>query len=31
LVPGMKKKASVRLLPTGVNRRNGLKVLKMLP
>jgi hypothetical protein len=31
LVPGRKNKASVMLLPTGVNNRNGLKVLKMLP
>ena len=31
LVPGTKNKASVMLLPTGVNRRNGLKVLKMVP
>jgi hypothetical protein len=31
LVPGTKNKASVMLLPTGVNNRNGLKVLKMVP
>ena len=31
LVPGIKKNASVMLLSTGVNRRNGLKVLKMVP
>ena len=30
-VPGTKNHASVMLLPTGVNRRNGLKVLKMSP
>jgi hypothetical protein len=29
LVPGMKNNASVRLLSTGVKRRNGLKVVKM--
>ena len=28
---GDEEPASVRLLPTGVNRRNGLKVLKMSP
>src|SRR5262249_2011341 len=31
LVPGTKNKASVILLPTGVNNRDGLKVLKVLP
>ena len=31
LVPGTKNKASVRLLPTGVNRRKGLKVPKVAP
>ena len=31
LLPGIKNKASVMLLPTGVNNRNGLKVLKMVP
>ena len=31
LVPGTKNKASVTLLPTGVNSREGLKVLKMVP
>ena len=31
LVPGMKNAASVTLLPTGVNRRKGLKVLKVSP
>ena len=30
LVPGMEKDASVMLLPTGVNNRDGLKVLKIL-
>ena len=30
LVPGMKKNASVMLLPTGVNNRDRLKVLKIL-
>ena len=30
LVPGTKNKPSVMLLPTGVNRRNGLKVLKIV-
>ena len=29
--PGTKNKASVTLLPTGVNRRKGLKALKMVP
>ena len=31
LPPGMKKTASVMLLPTGVNNRDGLKVLKIVP
>src|SRR4030095_3841071 len=31
LVPGMKNTASVMLLPTGVNNRDGLKARKMLP
>jgi hypothetical protein len=31
LVPGMKNNASVRLLPTGVNNRDGLKARKMVP
>ena len=31
LVPGMKNEPSVTLLPTGVNSRDGLKVVKMLP
>jgi hypothetical protein len=31
LVPGKKNKASVILLPTGVNNRDGLKVLKVVP
>src|SRR5439155_18595464 len=30
LVPGMKNTPSVMLLPTGVNNRDGLKVLKIL-
>ncbi len=30
LVPGIKNKPSVMLLPTGVNNRDGLKVLKMV-
>jgi hypothetical protein len=30
LVPGMKNKPSVMLLPTGVNNRDGLKILKIL-
>ena len=29
-VPGMEKDASVMSLPTGVNNRDGLKVVKML-
>src|ERR1700758_4372942 len=31
LAPGTKNKPSVILLPTGVNRRDGLKVLKTEP
>jgi hypothetical protein len=30
-LPGTKNKPSVMRLPTGVNRRRGLKVLKMSP
>jgi hypothetical protein len=30
LVPGIKNKHSVMLLPTGANNREGLKVLKMV-
>ena len=30
MVPGIKNKPSVILLPTGVNNRDGLKVLKMV-
>ena len=31
LEPGAKNRASVMLLPTGVNRRGRLKVLKIVP